>query len=114
MTAFHPHTPHHARQGGFTLVELMVAVLLGLLTVLVISQVLVQSEARRRTISSGSDAQLNGALALFTLQRDIQMAGYGTAANPGSMGCKLQGQFGSTASPSTSFENALAPVVIAN
>ena len=114
MTAFHPHTPHHARQGGFTLVELMVAVLLGLLTVLVISQVLVQSEARRRTISSGSDAQLNGALALFTLQRDIQMAGYGTAANPGSMGCKLRGQFGSTASSSTTLETALAPVVIVN
>ena len=111
MTAFHPHTPHHARQGGFTLVELMVAVLLGLLTVLVISQVLVQSEARRRTISSGSDAQLNGALALFTLQRDIQMAGYGTAANPGSMGCKLQGKFGSAG---TAFSIPLAPVVIAN
>lgn len=111
MTAFRLPPQHHARQSGFTLVELMVAVLLGLLTVLVISQVLVQSEARRRTISSGSDAQLNGALALFTLQRDIQMAGYGTAANPGSMGCKLQGKFGSAG---TAFSIPLAPVVIAN
>ncbi|MDX9844124.1 MAG: PilW family protein [Aquabacterium sp.] len=111
MTAFRLPPPYHARQSGFTLVELMVAVLLGLLTVLVISQVLVQSEARRRTISSGSDAQLNGALALFTLQRDIQMAGYGTAANPGSMGCKLQGRFGTSGTP---FDLALAPVVIVN
>lgn len=111
MSTFRPPPPHHARQGGFTLVELMVAVLLGLLTVLVISQVLVQSETRRRTISSGGDAQLNGALALFTLQRDIQMAGYGTAANPGSMGCQLRGQFGSTG---TAFSTPLAPVVIAN
>jgi type IV pilus assembly protein PilW len=111
MTVFRPPFSPHARQGGFTLVELMVAVLLGLLTVLVISQVLVQSEARRRTISSGGDAQMNGALALYTLQRDIQMAGYGTAANPKSMGCKLRGQFGSSGTP---FETALAPVVITN
>ncbi|MFZ4551993.1 MAG: PilW family protein [Aquabacterium sp.] len=98
-------------QRGFTLVELMVAVLLGMLTVLVISQVLVQSETRKRTISSGSDAQLNGALALFTLQREIQMAGYGTAANPASLGCKLSGQYGSTG---TAFSVPLAPVVIVN
>ncbi len=93
------------------MVELLVAVLLGLLTVLVISQVLVQAEGRRRTISSGGDAQLNGALVLFTLQRDIQMAGYGTAASPTSMGCKLRGKFGATG---TEFETALAPVVITN
>lgn len=107
------YSPSQARrsQHGFTLVELMIAVLLGLLTVLVISQVLVQSEARRRTISSGGDAQLNGALALFTLQRDIQMAGYGTAANPASLGCKLSGQFGPSG---TLFSVPLAPVVITN
>ncbi|MFW9616236.1 PilW family protein [Aquabacterium sp.] len=98
--------PH---QHGFTLIELMVAVLLGMLTVLVISQVLVQSETRRRTISSGSDAQLNGALALFTMQREIQMAGYGTSANPASLGCKLSGQYGGTGA---TFSVPLAPVVI--
>ena len=42
MTPYRSHVPHYSRQGGFTLVELMVAVLLGLLTVLVISQVLMQ------------------------------------------------------------------------
>jgi type IV pilus assembly protein PilW len=101
--------PHPGRQAGFTIVELMIAVVLGLLTVLIVSQVLLQAETRRRTIASGSDAQLNGALSLYTLQRDIQMAGYGSNAIPAVMGCKLNRQFGSTG---TARQTPLAPVVI--
>jgi len=56
----------HAR--GFTLIELMVAVALGLLTTLVIAQVFLQSEGNKRTTTSGSDAQVTGALALYALQ----------------------------------------------
>ena len=104
------HLPPQARrQGGFTIVELMIAIVLGLLTVLIVAQVLLQAETRRRTISSGSDAQLNGALTLFTLQRDIQMAGYGANAIPAVMGCKLNRKFGSGG---TASQVPLAPVVI--
>lgn len=104
------HPPTQPRgQGGFTIVELMIAIVLGLLTVLIVAQVLLQAETRRRTISSGSDAQLNGALTLFTLQRDIQMAGYGANAIPAVMGCKLHRQFGSGG---TASQVPLAPVVI--
>lgn len=80
----------HAR--GFTLIELMVAVALGLLTTLVIAQVFLQSEGNKRTTTSGSDAQVNGALALYALQRDIQMAGYGLSAMPGAVGCPTTAQ----------------------
>lgn len=107
MATHHTHLSH--RQGGFTIVELMIAIVLGLLTVLIVSQVLVQAETRRRTISSGSDAQLNGALTLFTLQRDIQMAGYGANAIPAVMGCKLNRQFSAAG---TASQVPLAPVVI--
>lgn len=102
-------TSHPSKQVGFTIIELMVAIVLGLLTVLIVSQVLIQAETRRRTISAGGDAQLNGALTLYTLQRDIQMAGYGANALPAVMGCKLNMQYGSAG---TARQVPLAPVVI--
>lgn len=100
----------HNRQTGFTLVELMVAVLLGMLTVIVIAQVLATSEAQRRQVASGGDAEINGSLSLFTLQRDIQMAGYGLAANPSALGCTVKNNYDS----GTTQQFTLAPVIIDN
>ena len=34
-------------------------------------------EERKRTTSSGSDAQITGSIAIFNLDRDIKQAGYG-------------------------------------
>ncbi|WP_062475302.1 PilW family protein [Variovorax boronicumulans] len=98
-------------QRGFTLVELMVGLVLGLLTVLVISQVLALAEGKKRSITMGSDAQVNGALSLFTLQRDVQMAGYGAAASPDALGCSVTGKYDAGGA---SFVFPLAPVVITN
>lgn len=97
-------------QRGLTLVELMVSVVLGMLTVLVVTQVTLQAEGRRRTISMGSDAQVNGSLALFAMQRDIQMSGYGAVVQPDALGCTVTGKFGAAAA----FSFPLAPVVITN
>lgn len=102
-------TSQQARQKGFTLVELMIGVVLGLLTVLVITQVTVQAENRRRAVSMGSDAQINGSLALFALQRDIQMAGYGALSSPDALGCTIYAQFSGATS---TYSYTLAPVVI--
>lgn len=99
-----------AVQHGFTLVELMVGLVLGLLTVLVITQVLALAEGKKRTVSMGSDAQVNGALSLFTLQRDIQQAGYGIAQFPSALGCQVKGQ----RAGASAFTFTLAPIVIAN
>jgi len=96
-------------QRGFTLVELMVGLVLGLLTLLVITQVLLFAEGKRRTLTMGSDAQVNGALALFAIQRDIQMAGYGAVASPDALGCPVKGQYDAGGAP-VGF--TLAPVVI--
>ncbi|MFG6488946.1 PilW family protein [Roseateles sp. BYS78W] len=93
-------------QAGFTLIELMVGMVVGLLAVLVITQVLALAEGKKRTVSMGSDAQINGALALFTLQRDIAQAGYGAAAIPEALGCTAKYQAG------TSGTFTLAPVII--
>lgn len=60
------------RQRGFSLVELMVAVVIGLIGTLVMFQVFAVSEAQKRSTTSGGDAQQNGSIALFTIERDLR------------------------------------------
>jgi type IV pilus assembly protein PilW len=65
---------------GFSLVELLVAVVIGLLGTLIIFQVFAVSESQKRTTASGGDAQQNGATALYTMERELRNAGYGYAS----------------------------------
>ena len=62
---------------GFTLVELMIGMALGLLAVLIITQVMSLFEAQRRTTTGSADAQTNGGIALYSIARELQMAGFG-------------------------------------
>jgi len=101
-----------AAQRGVTLVELMVGMLIGMLAILVISQVLLVSEGQKRTTTSGADAQVNGALSLFTIQRDIQAAGYGFTSSPGIIGCPLSARYNGAAGAPVGFPAVLAPVFI--
>jgi len=94
-------------QHGFTLVELMVGMLIGMVTVLIVAQVFSFAEGQKRTTTTGADASVNGAIALFTLQRDIQGSGYGLAAKPEAIGCTLKAKTGSF-----NYSDPLAPVVI--
>jgi type IV pilus assembly protein PilW len=98
------------RAAGFTLIELMIGVLIGLLASLAVTQVMVNAEGQKRSTTSGSDAQVNGALALRTLQRELAPAGYGFAALPASLGCTMTATF--NAAPIPGFSTVLAPVVI--
>lgn len=65
------------RQLGFSLVELMVAVVIGLIGTLVMFQVFAVSEGQKRTTASGGDAQQNGAIGLFTIERELRNGGHG-------------------------------------
>ncbi len=94
-------------QRGVTLIELMVGIVIGLLAVLVISQTMVFSEAQKRTTTNGADAQVNGTLSLYTLERDLKEAGYGLTGVNSSLGCEIRSSYKGTASNFT-----LAPVVI--
>lgn len=67
----------HLRQTGFSLVEIMVGLVIGLLATLVIMQVFATFEGQKRTTTGSADAQTNGSIALFTIQRDMLMAGFG-------------------------------------
>lgn len=63
--------------GGFSLVELLVGMAIGLLATVVIMQVLAASEGQKRTTTGGADAQTNGNIAAYTVQREVSLAGYG-------------------------------------
>jgi type IV pilus assembly protein PilW len=77
------------RQAGMSLVELMVAALIGLLGMLVVFQVFALVEGNRRTTTSGSDAQENGVFALYSLERELRQAGWGINASA-ALNCNVQ------------------------
>lgn len=89
---------------GFSLIEIMVGMVIGLLGMLIVMQVFTASEGRKRNTMSGDDAQTNGAIALFSLRREIQHAGYGLSS-PELLGCNLQVRAGLTI-------NNIAPITI--
>lgn len=89
------------RNRGFGLVEIMVGMVIGLISTLIVMQVFATFEGQKRTSTSGSDAQTNGGISLYTIERDIRMAGYGFAD---AAGCAMTRSFGGT---------ALAPLVLA-
>ena len=95
---------------GFSLVELMVAVLIGLIGTVVIFQVFAVFEGQKRTTTSAGDAQQNGLLALSSLERDARMAGYGLSNSP-LLGCSVTA-YDSTGTRDFSF--TLAGVQIAD
>lgn len=64
-------------QLGFTLIEIMVGLVIGLIGTLVIMQTFSLFEGQKRTTTGNADAQVNGTIALYNIQRQIQMAGFG-------------------------------------
>ena len=60
---------------GFSLVEIMVALVIGMIAVLVVMQVARMSEGQKRTTTGAGDAQSSAALAMYSVQRDIKQAG---------------------------------------
>lgn len=72
-----PSVRQISRQRGVGLVELMVAMVIGLFTTLVVMQVFSVFEGNKRTTTSGADAQTNGTIALYNIKRQVAMAGFG-------------------------------------
>jgi len=94
---------------GFSLIEILVAVAIGLIGCVIIFQVFAVSENNKRSTTGGADAQVAGALALFTLERDIKMAGFGVNERV-ALGCNMLG-YTSTRTP-TNYNLSLVPVQI--
>jgi len=102
------------KQKGFSLVEIMVGLVIGLLVTLVVVNVFRVFEAQKRSTTGNSDAQTNGAIALFNIQRDAQIAGFGlpvysTEFTP--FNCPINTTFNHDNNTATA-EIGLSPIVI--
>lgn len=89
--------------GGFSLVEIMVAMVVGALGVTLMMQLFALSEGQKRSITGGGDAQTNAAIAVSVLRTEIVQGGYGFVY--GLMNCDLLLPSGATLT-------GLAPVTI--
>lgn len=78
------------RHRGFSLIELMVGVGIGLVITLAVFQVLTASEARKRTSTGLNDASQSGNYALYVLDRMLRSAGTGYSQGWATVGgCRL-------------------------
>jgi type IV pilus assembly protein PilW len=66
-----------SRQQGFSLVELMVSVVIGMLALVFAVRLMGGSERTQRNGVGSADAMQNGMLALFSMSGDAAQAGYG-------------------------------------
>ncbi len=100
---------HQGRRSdrGFTLIEILIGTIVGMLGIVVIMQVFLVSEGQKRTTTGGADALENGLMALFTLEQDIRVAGLGLVGT----GCALVNTYDANASPTTATK-AMWPAII--
>jgi type IV pilus assembly protein PilW len=73
------NTAPRRRMAGLTLLEILVAMAIGLIGIVVITQTYLVNENYKRSTVSAGGAQSNGALALYSLERDVRMGGWGIA-----------------------------------
>lgn len=110
-----PHsrqTPRTNQHSGFGLTEVLVAMAIGLIGMLAIMQAFSMNERYKENTVGTSGAQTNGSIALFTVERDVRMAGYGLASLP-ALGCgpvqyHFSGQYAGAGLP----QLLLVPVLI--
>jgi type IV pilus assembly protein PilW len=75
---------------GFSLIELMVALAVGLILALTISMMVARQESLRRGVTSGNDLTGNTAYAAYLLDRELRSAGAGfSQATAENYGCAL-------------------------
>lgn len=80
------------RQRGFTLVEIMVAMVIGMLGIIIMMQMFALFEGQKRTTTGGDDAQNAGSIAMYGIYQNLQQAGYcfAPASPPTSGGVTLK------------------------
>ncbi|MCK7498790.1 MAG: prepilin-type N-terminal cleavage/methylation domain-containing protein [Comamonadaceae bacterium] len=67
----------HARTRGFSLIELLVAVAIGMALVLAVTLMLARQESARRSMGAVNDTMLGGTYASYLLDRTLRSAGSG-------------------------------------
>lgn len=107
--------PIATHANGFTLTELLVGVVIGLIGILAMFQVLSIWDSTKRTSTSGSDAQVAGTVGFYRLERDIKQGGMGFGAAQNTvMGCNVASVVNATATTTArgAFAIPMVPVKI--
>jgi type IV pilus assembly protein PilW len=86
--ALPPPTPSRRAQTGMSLIELMIAMVIGMAAVIIMMQMLLNTDTAKRQTVGGNDAQIAGTIALFNLERDVRSAGFGINSDK-LLGCEL-------------------------
>ena len=68
---------HRNKYSGFSLIEMMVGIAIGLLGMLAVTQALFTFNGNRNATTQTIEAQSNGTMALYLMEQDITQAGYG-------------------------------------
>lgn len=73
--------PRHGPQHGFSLIDILVGMVIGLIGMIVVFQSYQAFESQKRTTTVTNDAQESGLMALTTIEREMRLAGYGLFYN---------------------------------
>ncbi len=76
------------KPSGFSLIEVLISMVLALITFLVMFQMFESWDRSKRSTASGGGAMVTGALAMFRIERDLRLAGFGFGNAP-DLGCTV-------------------------
>lgn len=84
------------RPAGFSLIELMVAMVIGLILSVAVSRVLITSQESKLTTTSVNDINQTGSYLAYVLDRVVRSAGSGFASRRANYGCLLNASLSGT------------------
>jgi type IV pilus assembly protein PilW len=102
-------SPRSLRQRGFSIIEIMIGLVIGMFSVLIMLQLLNASGTQQRLTSTSADAQISGATVMYILDRELAQSGLGISAYT-VLGCNLA--YTTTTDSASVTLSALAPVTI--
>jgi len=105
--------PRISHSRGLTLLEVMIGMAIGLIGIAIIAQVYLVNENYKRSTTGAGGAQVNGAIALYTMERDLRMAGYGVNSDTALECGQIQYYYNGTYSSPPGAPGGLMPVVLA-
>lgn len=82
------------RNQGFTMIELLVALVIAMIGTLAIMQIYISGESGKRALGSLGEAQTGALIALHQIERDLQHAGVGFN-DPNALGCNIRSNLAS-------------------